>query len=218
MAGCVHLCSASVVFTQPERHVVPTSDQSSVQAEFTFINKGETEVELLSATTTCGCATAVIVGLDGGKSRYAPGESGSIMLSLDLKNRKGRLSKTAIVRIRNGANGTEEMQTLRLTADVATAIDVSDSIVYWDIGEAPQAKFVTITIVQTDPVKLLSIDLVEGFTHEIVTVREGREYRVAITPVQTAKPASVGLAVRTDSRLERYRRIDLFTMVTQVQR
>lgn len=209
---------AAVVFTQLERHVVPAVDQVSVQADFTFTNHGLADVELLAATTSCGCASAIIEGLDGGKLRYAPGESGTITLMLDLRGRQGRQSKSAVLRVRDDADGTEHIHTLRLTADVSTAIDISDAIVYWEVGEAVTPKPVTITITQQEPVRVLGVEPVTGFATEVVTVREGREYRVLITPTQTSARASAGLVVRTDSPHQRYRQLDLFAMVTAVQR
>jgi hypothetical protein len=209
---------AAVVFAHLERHVVPTADQASVQADFRFTNHGAAEVELLAATTSCGCASAMIEGLDGGKLHYAPGESGTITLALDLRGRAGRQSKTATLRVRDAADGSEQVHTLRLTADVSTAIDLSDSIVYWEVGEAATAKPVTITITQQEPVRVLGVDPVAGFAAEVVTVRDGREYRVLITPTQTSSRISASLLVRTDSRHQRYRRLDLFAMVTEVQR
>lgn len=217
---CIALAEAgaAVVFAELERHVVPAADQVSVQAEFRFTNDGPAGVDLLAATTTCGCASAIIEGVDGGRLHYAPGESGVITLVLDLRGRKGRQSKTAMLRVRDGADGKEHVHTLRLTADVATAVDVSDAIVYWEIGEAPTAKPVTITINQQEPVRVLGVERAAGFATEIVTVREGREYRLLITPMQTSARASAGLVVQTDSPHQRYRRLDLFAMVAEVQR
>ncbi len=63
-----------------------------VEHTFTFSNNGKSTLKIKDVKTSCGCTAALV-----SSEKIEPGESGTIKVELDTKNRKGMLSRTITV-------------------------------------------------------------------------------------------------------------------------
>ena len=73
--------------TEVALHVHPT--QTSADAVFEFTNAGDTPVSFSNIKITCGCLADKPL-----KPSYAPGETGQLVIMLNLRNRYGKQHKT----------------------------------------------------------------------------------------------------------------------------
>ncbi|MDR1666960.1 MAG: DUF1573 domain-containing protein [Bacteroidales bacterium] len=80
--------------------------------DFTFRNDGTSPLIIKNVTTTCGCTTP-----EWTKQPVAPGKSGLIKVSYDVKGRPGAIDKTITVL----SNGKPEAAYLRITGEVVGA-------------------------------------------------------------------------------------------------
>lgn len=63
-----------------------------VTYSFTFQNKGKLPLEIKNIQTSCGCTAAVV-----DQKNLNPGESSTIKVNLDTKNRQGRMTRTVTI-------------------------------------------------------------------------------------------------------------------------
>ncbi len=63
-----------------------------VSHTFQLVNKGQAELEVKDIKTSCGCTAAMLSG-----SKIRPGESATLKIDLDTKNRVGKMSRTITI-------------------------------------------------------------------------------------------------------------------------
>ncbi len=63
-----------------------------VSHTFKLVNNGQSELEVKDIKTSCGCTAAML-----SSSKLKPGESGTLKIDLDTKNRVGRMSRTITI-------------------------------------------------------------------------------------------------------------------------
>ncbi|OGL44620.1 MAG: hypothetical protein A2161_11110 [Candidatus Schekmanbacteria bacterium RBG_13_48_7] len=82
--------------------------------EFKFKNTGQENLVIEGVKSTCGCTAAITSAKE-----LAPGETGSISVTLDPGNLQGKISKAIIVNTNDPAQ-----KTLRLQIDALVAVDI----------------------------------------------------------------------------------------------
>lgn len=83
---------AKLKFEKNQHDFGNATDGDIVSYTFKFENTGNKDLEIRDVRTSCGCTAAV-----PDKKIYKPGESGTLKVDLDTKNRPGRLSRTITV-------------------------------------------------------------------------------------------------------------------------
>jgi uncharacterized cupredoxin-like copper-binding protein len=63
-----------------------------VSHTFQLVNKGQSELEIKDIKTSCGCTAAML-----SSSKLKPGETGTLKVDLDTKNRIGKMSRTITI-------------------------------------------------------------------------------------------------------------------------
>lgn len=176
----------------------------SVELCYEFTNTGDIPLAVEDFSHACGCLQGVSDGVP-----VLPGARGKITAKLLTKGLRGTVRKSLHVTF-------VECGTVELVAEVSIpeALVYSAQTLRWGIGEAVVPRQVDITIRSKKPVRVLSVKGGDPlFSSELVTIEEGRRYRVTITPSDTATQHIGIFQVRTDSSDSRDALQGLFALV-----
>lgn len=103
---------------------------------------------------------------------------------------------------------TTDGLTTRLTMRfiVPPAIVLSARSLIWKRGDAPTPQVLTITLPDGSPIRSIKDAGLSGTNYDFVpeTVTKGREYRITVTPKDTAKGNLERLVIKTDCPDKRY--------------
>jgi len=171
---------------------------------YEFTNTGEIPLVVEEFLNSCGCMQG---GWDG--VPVAPGARGKITAKFLTKGLRGTVRKSLHVSFVEGG-------AVELVAEVriAEALTYSAQTLRWSIGEALRSQQVDIVISSKAAVRVLSVSgNSPAFGCELVTVDEGRAYRIIVTPRDTAAEDVCVLQVRTDSKDPRDAVHGLFALV-----
>lgn len=83
---------AKIYFPNTQHDFGKVKEGGKLDYTFTFENRGTLTLQIKDVKTSCGCTAAVV-----SESSIKPGQSGSIKVEFDTKNRSGRNSKTITV-------------------------------------------------------------------------------------------------------------------------
>ncbi len=101
---------AQIFFPETQHDFGKVKEGEVVNYEFKFENKGTQPLEIKNVKTSCGCTAAVTSEKD-----LKPGQSGTIKVNFDTKNRMGKATKTVTV-VSNDFN--EPSKVLTIYADI----------------------------------------------------------------------------------------------------
>jgi hypothetical protein len=102
---------AVIEFSSMEHDFGTIVEGEKVACVFTFQNKGDSNLLITSATTSCGCTVP-----DFDREPVPPGESGSVEVVFDSAYRSGAQSKTITIR----SNAERPVVVLKIKAEVVT--------------------------------------------------------------------------------------------------
>jgi hypothetical protein len=103
--------SAEISFTEYEHDFGKVSEGEKLAYDFTFVNKGTTDLVVASVTTTCGCTVPKY-----SRKPVSPGDAGKLEVIFDTSGRSGRQTKTVTVK----SNASMAVVLLKITAEVVT--------------------------------------------------------------------------------------------------
>jgi len=83
---------AKIFFPETQHDFGKVDEGGKLEYVFSFENKGTTSLQIKDVKTSCGCTAAVV-----NESSLKPGQTGSIKVEFDTKNKSGRNSKTITV-------------------------------------------------------------------------------------------------------------------------
>ena len=173
--------------TEVTLHVHPT--QISADAVFEFTNAGDEPVSFSDIKITCGCLVAKPL-----KPSYAPGETGRLIIMLNLKSRYGKQRKKVFAHTLDGQK-TE----LMVSADIPRAFTLETPLINWHKGDGSTEKRVVLRNPNAIPIKLLSVTSSNKLLPaEIKTIREGFEYEVVVLRKPGAVNTRAVIRIRTE--------------------
>lgn len=182
------LAHADIVWEKQvqEYHRVP--DDGHVAAKFAFKNTGPEPVTIKRLKSSCGCTTARL-----GKNTYAPGESGEIEVKFTFGSRRGVQRKIISV---TADDKREWMLDLRVY--IHEPLTLTPALVYWRIGEAPEAKNIKLTASDAKVGVKSVTSSNPRVSAKIETVNAGKEYVLSVKPTDTSTKEAAELTVTTD--------------------
>lgn len=220
MTGCVLVAGSAFAAgneTKPEAGEVPGLRFSSREAKVTvepgiqvvdlnyeFTNTTDMPVAVESFLQSCGCMS----GEWDGKP-VDPGAKGIIKAKLVTTGLRGKVRKSLHVKFL-------ELGTVELTGEVTIpdAITYSAQTLRWTQGEASTPKHVDIEVHSVKPIKILSVSNTDpAFATRLETIKEGRSYRVIVTPRDTTSDKVGVFQVRTDAADSRDALQGLFAVI-----
>jgi hypothetical protein len=103
--------ATEISFTEYEHNFGKIKEGEKISWQFTFENKGQSDLVLLSVTTSCGCTVP-----EYDANPIKPGSSGTIDVVFDTSGRNGMQTKVITVR----SNASVPVVLLKITAEVGT--------------------------------------------------------------------------------------------------
>jgi hypothetical protein len=162
--------------TRLELH--PPATAKEAKGEFLFTNEGSKPVTIDSVESGCGCTTAVLE-----KLTYQPGETGRIQVTFHIGDRTGFQDKVIRVKV----HGVKDPIVLSLATHVPEMLRIEPRFVFWRTGDPPEPRMIKLTATPESRLGHLHvISTNPKFKAEIQTLREGSDYRLVVTPEDTA--------------------------------
>jgi Protein of unknown function (DUF1573) len=175
--------------TQLELH--PAVGDKEAVGHFKYKNTGNTPIHFKSVHSSCGCTTA-----QSQKDQVAPGDSGEITATFNIGDRTGTQVKSVTVETDDPAHATT---VLTLKSVIPQMLEVQPSLVYWQGGEAPKAKTVSVKAGKDFPVKEIKVTPVStDFQVKVNKVGEG-EFKIEVQPRDTTRPVATTFAIQPDN-------------------
>ena len=175
--------------TQLELH--PAVGDKEAVGHFKYKNAGNTPIHFKSVHSSCGCTTA-----QSQKDQVAPGDSGEITATFNIGDRTGTQVKSVTVETDDPAHATT---VLTLKSVIPQMLEVQPSLVYWQGGEAPKAKTVSVKAGKDFPVKEIKVTPVStDFQVKVNKVGEG-EFKIEVQPRDTTRPVAATFAIQPDN-------------------
>lgn len=178
---------SALVWEHRQVEVRPALGEKQAKAEFNFTNACPHPVTIDSVKSSCGCTTATL-----DKKTYLPGEKGHIDAVFSVGNHHGVVTKGIQVTV----HGESDPTVLFLTAHVPETIKIDPPLLVWNAGEKPETKRIALSVSLERPMRILKVSSSNPVIGAVLeTVKEGREYSLAVHPKSTDKAAFAILRV-----------------------
>lgn len=170
----------------------PSAGDKQAVAHFKYENVGKTAVHFKSVKASCGCTATQTQ-----KEIVNPGEKGEVTATFNIGDRTGQQVKTITVQT-DDPNPTQATMILTLKANIAQALEIKPTFVYWTSGEEPKTKKVSLKAAKEFPAKDITIKSNgQNFQSKIVPGKPG-EWTLEITPKDTSHTMGTALLIQTD--------------------
>jgi len=139
---------------------------------------------------SCGCTATQTQ-----KEVVNPGEKGEITATFTIGDRTGQQVKTVTVQT---DDPTQPTTMLTLKANIASALEIKPTFVYWTSGEDPKPKKISLKAAKEFPAKDITIKSnSQNFVSKVVPGKPG-EWTIEVTPKDTSHPMGTALLIQTD--------------------
>jgi hypothetical protein len=207
----IFLCVAARAELKWEQNTIelhPSAGDKTAVAHFKYENTGSTPVHFKSVKASCGCTTT-----QSQKEVVSPGEKGEVVATLNIGDRTGQQVKTVTVQT-DDPNPTQATTILTLKADIAAALEIKPPVVYWQNGEEPKPKKVSVKAAKEFPAKVITIKSnSQNFESKVEPGKAG-EWTIEVTPKDTSHPMGTALLIQTDYPKEAPKSFYLNVVVT----
>lgn len=207
LATALHIDSlkASLVWETKEVSIEGELGKKHVQAKYLFRNDGKTPIHIITAKSACGCTVPKL-----SKTFFEPGESGELIADFSPEGRSGRQEKNIFVETDDPIQSKVELKLIVLLPDPYL---ITPRHVYWRQGETLSTKKLKLFINLEQSVHLLALSTTPNFEAKLITVNDGKEYEIQITPKSTDAPIRSRIAIQTD--LKNFNVISLNCIITE---
>jgi len=210
---------AEFTFKEKLKAVTTKPDVDVVNLEFEFENKTDEEITIVNYDAPCSCLEARLVRDDKRSSLvFAPGAKGKVIGVLEFGTFKGTIDK--VIKIRTDKDkGDEPSIILTCRVTIPVLIGADKETLKWEVGDKLESKEFKIKVADEskEPIKIVDhkhgFGVSEVFDYKMETIKEGKEYKVTVTPLKTDKPSMGVVKFYTDSKIPRYRLVQMFLLV-----
>ncbi len=189
------LCATSAAHAQlawekTEIELHPKIGDKEAVAQFRYENKGSKTINFKNVRSSCGCTVASLK-----KNEVAPGEKGEITAVFNMGGRTGVQQKAVMVETDDPAQPTLNLQ---MKIVIPQEVDVQPAFVYWETGEAPKPK--TITVKAGEGIQMTKLDVTPSSDDFTATVKRGSkgEFVVSVQPKDTSRVTAATLTIKSD--------------------
>lgn len=176
--GCTEASAAGFSWDQSTISLKAAPADQRAEAAFVFTNTSAAPIEVKKVSTSCGCTTAKLA-----KQVYEPGEKGELKVNFEFSGRKGVQEKSIIVQ--TGDSGTS---VLTFRVEIPDSIAWSPKELVWKAGEAPEAKFFELKILQEGAEIKAARALGNAFRASLDAQEQPGGMRVKVSPLSTERP------------------------------
>ena len=175
--------------TQIELH--PAVGDKVAVGHFKYKNTGNTPIHIKSVHSSCGCTTAQTQ-----KDQVGPGDSGEITATFNIGDRTGTQVKNVTVETDDSAHATT---VLVLTSVIPEMLEIQPALVYWQSGEAPKAKMVSVKAGKDFPVKEIRVSAPSADFQAKVSKISNGEFKIEVQPRDTTHAMTTTLNIQPDN-------------------
>jgi hypothetical protein len=175
--------------TQIELH--PAVGDKVAVGHFKYKNTGNTPIHIKSVHSSCGCTTAQTQ-----KDQVGPGDSGEITATFNIGDRTGTQVKNVTVETDDPAHATT---VLVLTSVIPEMLEIQPALVYWQAGEAPKAKTVSVKAGKDFPVKEIRVTAPSADFQAKVSKISNGEFKIEVQPRDTTHVMTTTLNIQPDN-------------------
>lgn len=210
LANPAAIFAAGLEFTTSLQEIDAPVDSKSVVAEFPFTNRSGKTITIARHDSPCSCLG---IEISNGKLSYAPGESGVVRAKFSIGDFSGTVDKSISLWL-DKDHSTKPGQTLTVRVKIPVLVTMEPKTVAFKIGGAKEAQTIDIRMHGDQPSKVTKIVASStAFRHELITVEDGKHYRLRIEPVDPAKRELAVFRIETDVTSPRQRVQQAFAVV-----
>ena len=198
-ASLLHSALAQFAWESTLLTIPPNADRNAVTATFKFTNSGKEAIRVGEIKHSCRCVSTAIE-----KREYGPGESGTLVMTIDREGRTGNLAESARVKT---SDGKETVLFFRIQS--ANFLRHKPGFLVWKRGEAGVAKDFEVEVTDDKAaVKELTVTANHpNFATSVESLEAGKRFRIRITPKTADAPAVVIFTIQADYPKEQPGRI-----------
>ncbi|MGJ8656306.1 MAG: hypothetical protein ACSHX6_07640 [Akkermansiaceae bacterium] len=211
--------SAELTFEKKLKEVTTKPDVEVVNIEFDFVNNTDEVIKIVNYDAPCSCMEARLNRADKKNSLvFAPGDKGTLIGMLEFGTFSGTIDK--VIKVRTDKDvGDEPSIILTSRVTIPKLIATDKETLVWQVGDKLEAKEFSIKVdaESATPIKVVEhkygFGTDEMFDYKMETMKEGREYKVTVTPLKTDAPTMGVVKFYTDSTIARYKMVQIFLLV-----
>src|SRR5438132_3620150 len=191
----IFLCVAARAELKWEQNTIelhPAIGDKQAVAHFKYQNTGTTPVHFKSVKASCGCTTT-----QSQKEVVNPDEKGEITATFNIGDRTGQQMKTVTVQT-DDPNPTQATTILTLKATILQSLEIKPTFVYWQSGEQPKPKKISIKASKDFPAKNITVKSNSPVFESKIEPGKAGEWTIEVTPKDTSHPTGTSLLVQTD--------------------
>ncbi len=193
---------AELKFESPVIEVAAGLNEKTVTRDFKFTNVGDKAVKITQADGGCSCLTTQVAG---GKFAYGPGETGILRAMFEVGSFQGAVDKPIKVWL-EGDPEDSPSATVTLRVNIPVIIALEPKTVRWEVGDPVEPKTIDVTMNYKQPIHIKSVSTSnDSFSAKLITVEEGKHYKVQITPAGTASAGLSIVRIETDVDVDKQR-------------
>jgi hypothetical protein len=186
-------------------------NDTTLVRDFKFTNAGPKPVKITQADAGCSC---LAIQVAGGKFTYAPGETGTIRATFSIGNFQGTVEKPIFI-WHEGDPEERPSSTVTLRVHIPVIIALEPRTLKWEEGATKEPKSIDVKMDYEKPIRITSVSTSnEAYAAKIVTVEEGKHYKVEVTPAATARAGLCVVRIETDAEVEKQRIQQGFATIT----
>ena len=189
--GALASAQAQLTWEKTEIELHPKAGDAEAVAQFKYENKTAKPINIKNVRSSCGCTVASLK-----KNDVAPGEKGEVTATFKIGGRTGVQQKTVTVET---DDATQPVTNLLLKAVIPESVLIQPTFVFWENGEAPKPKKITVTA--GNEVKMTKLDAISSspdFTTKVDPGSKPGEFVITVTPLDTKKVVSATVTIKPD--------------------
>jgi hypothetical protein len=197
--AATNLSGPRLTFAAKEHHFGKIMGGEKVKCVYLFTNTGDQTLVISSVAPGCHCTT---VGDWSKAHQIEPGQTGEIPIQFDSGSFRGTLSRTIAV---TSNDKLAPRQTLLLDCTIWKPFEISPAFVRINVvpdGTSNATSVVHITSESEEPVTLSNpASSNDKFKAELKTIKEGKEFEVAITALPPFAHGNTAGAITVNTSL-----------------
>jgi hypothetical protein len=189
---------AQLKWEQTAIELHPSATDKQAIAHFKYQNTGTQPVRFKSVHASCGCTAAQTQ-----KDVVQANEKGEITATFNIGDRTGIQTKTVTVETDN-PDPKQATTILTLKAVIPMALEVTPTFVFWQNGEEPKPKAVTVKVGKDFSVKGIKVTSSNAeFTTKVE--KSGKdEFKINVQPKDTSKMVAAALTIQPEDSPKMY--------------
>ena len=211
VGGSIFLCAgarADLKWEQQTIEMHPSVGDKTAVAHFKYENIGKAPVHFKSVKASCGCTAT-----QSQKEIVNPGEKGEIVATYNIGGNTGVQTKTVTVQT-DDPNPTQATTLLTLRTTIPQALEIKPTFVYWQSGEEPKPKKISVKASKDFPAKQITVKSNNPSFEAKVEPGSTGDWTIEVTPKDTSKANGTSLMIQTDYPKEAPRSFYVSAQVT----